>query len=158
MILFFLFLFVFFLFILIHKRRDFNVLRNSVETKKKRKKWITTLNQKKKEIGHSEYILLAGSCIAWNEWNFPKKKKWNKKKINEMKSKRICTIHEMDESRVARRLNISPFSIFNNHIITFLLFWFVRCQDVYGEHVNIHEGHLCGGTLNGKGGTCVGNY
>lgn len=34
--------------------------------------------------------------------------------------------------------------------------WFVRCQEIYGEHVNIHEGHLCGGTLNGKGGTCVG--
>lgn len=23
--------------------------------------------------------------------------------------------------------------------------------------MNIHEGHLCGGTLNGKGGTCIGN-
>lgn len=33
---------------------------------------------------------------------------------------------------------------------------YFRCQEVYGEHVNIHEGHLCGGTLNGKGGTCVG--
>lgn len=33
-----------------------------------------------------------------------------------------------------------------------------RCQEVYGEHVNIHDGHLCGGTLNGKGGTCVGKY
>lgn len=31
-----------------------------------------------------------------------------------------------------------------------------RCQEVYGEHVNIHDGHLCGGTMNGKGGTCVG--
>lgn len=33
-----------------------------------------------------------------------------------------------------------------------------RCQEVYGEHVNIHEGHLCGGTLNGKSGTCVGKW
>lgn len=32
----------------------------------------------------------------------------------------------------------------------------IRCQEIYGEHVNIHDGHLCGGALNGKGGTCVG--
>lgn len=38
-----------------------------------------------------------------------------------------------------------------------ILIRFDRCQEVYGEHVNIHEGHLCGGALNGKGGTCVGN-
>lgn len=31
-----------------------------------------------------------------------------------------------------------------------------RCQAVYGEHVSIHDGHLCGGTLHGKGGTCIG--
>ncbi|XP_055322952.1 ovochymase isoform X1 [Sitodiplosis mosellana] len=38
-----------------------------------------------------------------------------------------------------------------------LIFDNERCQEVYGEHVNIHEGHLCGGAINGKGGTCVGD-
>lgn len=33
-----------------------------------------------------------------------------------------------------------------------------RCQDVYGSHVNIHNGHLCAGNINGKGGTCIGMH
>lgn len=30
-----------------------------------------------------------------------------------------------------------------------------RCKDAYGSNVRIHRGHLCAGSLNGKGGTCV---
>lgn len=46
----------------------------------------------------------------------------------------------------------------NNHFIVIITIieMIFRCQEVYGEHVNIHDGHLCGGTLNGKSGTCVG--
>ncbi|EDV94327.1 GH20242 [Drosophila grimshawi] len=32
-----------------------------------------------------------------------------------------------------------------------------RCRDAYGSFVNIHDGHLCAGQLNGEGGTCVGD-
>lgn len=30
-----------------------------------------------------------------------------------------------------------------------------KCTDAYGSNVRIHRGHLCAGSLNGKGGTCV---
>lgn len=30
-----------------------------------------------------------------------------------------------------------------------------KCKDAYGSNVRIHRGHLCAGSLNGKGGTCV---
>jgi len=32
-----------------------------------------------------------------------------------------------------------------------------RCQDIYGSHVKIHNGHLCAGNVSGKGGTCIGD-
>lgn len=30
-----------------------------------------------------------------------------------------------------------------------------KCKAAYGSNVRIHRGHLCAGSLNGKGGTCV---